>query len=477
MSDKYRNAMDRIVMSDELREKIMKNTMEAASKKESDDIWKIDAVTIPSKRFRNFFGAKQIMAYAACLLICAAAVTNAGKYLKQDNTDGVISTETTQTAEPSNSAETTQTAELSNSEGAAQTADNSEMQPQGNIGESTVVSDNNKKITESESKSRSSILSNSGKRTDALLENKEDISVKGNNENNSLITNPSINKNDDKNNISESVPNITDSENTNSNKPNESNVPDNVNDDLLQQGPVLSANPNAGAGSSGGGENDEQCGAVSPWMDFDTIDDLRKNAGFIFKLPQYMPDGYKEDSASLMFGRLVDIRYKSTDDEIVYRTEKTEDDISGDYNQYEKTEKKTIGKSEVTIKKNKDSCHNAVWSDGESYSVSSAKGISEEEMTKIIESVDYPKDDDTGENLKQSSAEQLGENKADEVSDDKKKADNKTKDETEPKSADASNIKEESINDKAEVKTEKSKVTDEETGEAEIIETKEMQTE
>lgn len=475
MSDKYRNAMDRIVMSDGLREKIMKNTMEAASKKKSDDTLEIDAVTVPSKRFRNFFGAKQIMAYAACLLICAAAVTNAGKYLKQDNTDGVISTETTQTAEPSSSAETTQTAE--NSEGAVQTAENLEMQPQGNIDESTVVSDNNKKITESESKSWSSILSNSGNRTDAPLENKEDISVEGNNKNNSLITNPLINKNDDKNGISESAANITDIENTNTNKPNESNIPDNVNDDLLQQGPVLSANPNAGEGSSGSGENDEQCGAVSPWMDFDTIDDLRKNAGFIFKLPQYMPDGYKEDSASLMFGRLVDIRYKSTDDEIVYRTEKTEDDISGDYNQYEKTEKKTIGKSEVTIKKNKDSCHNAVWSDGESYSVSSAKGISEEEMTKIIESVDYPKDDDTGENLKQSSAEQFSENKEDEASDDKKKADNKTKDETEPKSAAASNVKEESINDKAEVKTEKSKATDEEIGETEVIETKEMQTE
>lgn len=153
--------------------------------------------------------------------------------------------------------------------------------------------------------------------------------------------------------------------------------------------PVLNAgNPPGETGEEGENESGPLC--ALPPAEITDIDEARNSVGYDFKLPKYIPDGYAADGVSVLFGSLVQISYKSEDDIIIYRTEKTdEEDISGDYNQYSVTETENIGGSTVTLKGGDDKFYCAVWRDGDAYSLTCNKGISRGEMSKIIESVEY----------------------------------------------------------------------------------------
>lgn len=96
-------------------------------------------------------------------------------------------------------------------------------------------------------------------------------------------------------------------------------------------------------------EDELVCGG-SPFVDYSSIDELKKQIGYNFKIPKYMPSGYKTDNISLMFEKLIRISYTNDTDTIIYRTEKTDEDISGDYNVYEKTETEQINDNTVTMK-------------------------------------------------------------------------------------------------------------------------------
>ena len=119
-----------------------------------------------------------------------------------------------------------------------------------------------------------------------------------------------------------------------------------------------------------------------------TLEEIRTEVGYPFKLPQHLPDGYRPEKYSLLFGSLIQASYVSETDEILYRTEKTDLDISGDYNRYETEETAQINGMTVTVKGQDNRFYTATWqSEHQSYSVMSKSGISREELLKIVESV------------------------------------------------------------------------------------------
>lgn len=113
--------------------------------------------------------------------------------------------------------------------------------------------------------------------------------------------------------------------------------------------------------------------------------DIRKEVGYDFKIPSYMPKEYKIESASLLFGELIQIVYKGENDTVFYRTERAEEDISGDYNIYEITENAGEG---ITLKGNEGKYYLGTIIGKESCSVSSSEGMSRETILKIMESID-----------------------------------------------------------------------------------------
>lgn len=131
-------------------------------------------------------------------------------------------------------------------------------------------------------------------------------------------------------------------------------------------------------------------GVMSPGFDSDsmTVDEICDSLGYRIAVLNYLPDGYEQVSASLMFGSLVQIEYSGNDDTLVYRTEKTNDDVSGDYNEYEYTETHRIQNADVTLKGTGKGFCLAVWNaNGSSYSLSSESAIDRDVMIKIIENI------------------------------------------------------------------------------------------
>ena len=128
--------------------------------------------------------------------------------------------------------------------------------------------------------------------------------------------------------------------------------------------------------------------ALPPFYDAADIADAQNAVGYAIRTPGYLPEGYRTDAVTVLFGSLVQISYTCGDAEILYRTERTDDaDISGDYNRYDEAVCE-IGGSDVTLRSEGGQIRGAIWSDGEcAYSVSSTDGLARNEIVKIIESV------------------------------------------------------------------------------------------
>ena len=73
---------------------------------------------------------------------------------------------------------------------------------------------------------------------------------------------------------------------------------------------------------------------------------------------------------------------------LCYRKGIGEDDISGDYNEYELDETVDTAGTQVTLKGSADGYALAVWNaDGYAYAVSVTKEISKDEMLKLVEEI------------------------------------------------------------------------------------------
>ena len=129
---------------------------------------------------------------------------------------------------------------------------------------------------------------------------------------------------------------------------------------------------------------------VNPITEWENFSDVCEQLGYDFKIPKYIPEGYKLDTVSLLFESLVQISYLSENDEILYRTERTMEDISGDYTVYDTVETEIINGIDTTLKGGGEEFYGAVWNDGEtSYSIKSTNGLERDTLVKMAESVDY----------------------------------------------------------------------------------------
>lgn len=128
--------------------------------------------------------------------------------------------------------------------------------------------------------------------------------------------------------------------------------------------------------------------AGSPYMDYSSVDELKKNISIDAKMPDKIGN-YEAYSYSIVFSDMVEIRYSCGSDNIIYRAEKGENqDISGDYNSYNNIRKIIAADIDVTIKGNGEEYNTAIWyKNGINYSLSSENGLHEENIINIIKEI------------------------------------------------------------------------------------------
>jgi hypothetical protein len=113
----------------------------------------------------------------------------------------------------------------------------------------------------------------------------------------------------------------------------------------------------------------------SPWIDFDTIADAEKLAGFPLTLPSKIPEGYTQKTIEAVENQSLQVIYENDENGIAIRKAKGSEDISGDYNEYSENKTLTVGNLQVSTKGNNGKVNVATWVDGEyTYAVSVCSG-------------------------------------------------------------------------------------------------------
>lgn len=349
MSEKYKEAMDKIVVSDELKAKIINNAV------------LYNAADKPKSKRSGFVYLRYGMGYAACLALCLYAVSTSDNYINTHDFQAV-----SVTAEPKAAAESVVTETPKTAEKIADAPKQAEMQ------ENTV-----QKSSAVEKSVKNNKSSNSSKAVPTV-----------NNRGRAIYT--------QSNAVAEPVTGQTETAKT--------SLPNENTEVVLQseqpEQAAFAASPETAVsktGGAGGGAAADYSGGymlrsvVEPKIS--SIEDIENSVGYRIKTPQYMPDGYKLESVGVIADSTVQMSYTAPDDEITYRTEKNdsgeERDISGNYEEYENVSTENINGNDVTIKSSGDSYYNAVWNDDSSYSLDSSNGIEKDDMVRIIESVDY----------------------------------------------------------------------------------------
>lgn len=136
----------------------------------------------------------------------------------------------------------------------------------------------------------------------------------------------------------------------------------------------------------GGGSNTLSSMKLSP------IEQVKRQAGYEFKYPQYVPNQYTLTQAQLSETGTIEIDYESDTDKLTYRTERGANRLQSET---DSTESKKINENSVTLSRSEsgDRYYSAEWTDGDSYALNSSSGLSKDTITKIIENVDYPQDE------------------------------------------------------------------------------------
>ena len=152
------------------------------------------------------------------------------------------------------------------------------------------------------------------------------------------------------------------------------------------------AAPKAAASSTGvssAGADGPMLGVANPWIDCGTLEEAAKISGFPMEAPDKV-NGHSITLVQAVKNNMMQAFYsdKAIGVEGVKRTiirkGVGKEDISGDYNKYEKTETVKVGDQSVTMKSTKNKVYNITWVvEGYSFAIMSDEGLSTGDATAI----------------------------------------------------------------------------------------------
>ncbi|MBW6410768.1 DUF4367 domain-containing protein [Clostridium weizhouense] len=127
---------------------------------------------------------------------------------------------------------------------------------------------------------------------------------------------------------------------------------------------------------------------------FESLTELKKAVDFEFKIPKKLPPNFKIDTISYIENSVVSITYSNKVDNssINFRTSKKDKDISGDYTQYKLEKIINFDETNISLSGDKSLINLAKWNkDNISYSILTKNGLGEEEILDIVKNIDISK--------------------------------------------------------------------------------------
>lgn len=127
---------------------------------------------------------------------------------------------------------------------------------------------------------------------------------------------------------------------------------------------------------------------VSGVVECPCIDKLSETVGFKVSQVQMFPFKVEQVKYVSYWGKLAQITYSKEGNTLAFRMSVGSEDNSGDYSEYGNIKTISTGNLAVTLKGQEEIYKLAIWyTNGYSYSINVSNGISQEEMVKIVESV------------------------------------------------------------------------------------------
>lgn len=343
LSKKYKEELDKIVMNDEIKKRILSNVLNNNIEVKNT----ISVVKKHTKLKRNM----QLVAACFTVAVCLSVVKNYPEFFKIENNN------LKQNQEIENSADK-----------------NNDLQ---NVKESEVYGNNEDNTINNDS-----------------IKNNESINSASENEENSKKNNSSENKGDDNNEKSaESVQKeqVTENSNANSSIAAKTSLEIQNNNEKAADNNLKVAAINEDEDVNK--ENDEL--GNSPMVssgyftkNYKTIEEAEKAVNFKINPVKVLPQGFNMSNINVISNEIIQMDYNSGEKDISFRAGKEIENISGDYNEYKIKNTLKVNDVNINLNGNKAKIINlATWEkDGISYSISSTNGIDEETMLNMIES-------------------------------------------------------------------------------------------
>ncbi len=131
----------------------------------------------------------------------------------------------------------------------------------------------------------------------------------------------------------------------------------------------------------------DQTQIPNPFVEYGTLADAEKAAGFTFKVPEQI-NGCKQSYISVMDGKMQQVVYEKGESQVTLRKMAGTDDISGVYIDYAKKDQVAIGGHQTELRGDGTSVFVAVWNNGGyTYAVYADAGVTAAQMTAIVESI------------------------------------------------------------------------------------------
>lgn len=136
------------------------------------------------------------------------------------------------------------------------------------------------------------------------------------------------------------------------------------------------------------GKKEPEAGLANPWISVDSLEAAAEAVGFELSAPAQISN-YKLEQVRACTPegtRIIEATYRnSAGEEVVIRKGEGNDDISGDYNQYDSQGEQDVNGLNVMMKANGDTVRVASWTNGGfAYAVNLTKGMEMHEISDLI---------------------------------------------------------------------------------------------
>ncbi len=128
----------------------------------------------------------------------------------------------------------------------------------------------------------------------------------------------------------------------------------------------------------------------NPQVEYSSVENAEQTLGYDALIPNEIPQGYTLAKIYVIDNNLLSIDYMKDSDVVNFRTAPGSEDVSGDFNHYELEKTVTIDQISILLKGNANSFNLAIWqTERYSFSILSSAGILENEMIKMIKSINF----------------------------------------------------------------------------------------